>query len=319
MKNWVRGEWIGRGTFGHVFKVIPTYGSTQFPSPTVVKTSSYSSRSLRIEKKVLDHLGCSPYIIKCYGDDHSVENGKRYYNIFLEYAAGGSLNDRIKLFGGRLPESYVRRCTRFILEGLKHVHANGFVHCDVKPRNILIFSNGDVKIADFGLAKKKGVKQNKYNRRGTLLFMSPESVKKNEYESAVDIWALGCTVVEMVTGKHAWDVRNTRTLLDRIGREKELPKIPEKLSQEGKDFLRKCFVKDPNYRWTAEMLLNHPFIVNPFPSPSPSPSPHMPNLLPRRKKVKRTYISREIPKVSKIVPKREKRQRHSCIRLLRHR
>lgn len=67
--------------------------------------------------------------------------------------------------------------------------------------------------------------------------------------------------------------------MNRIGIGEELPKIPQELSQQGKDFLGKCLVKDPNKRWTAHMLLNHPFIKNPLPQPLPSmdhiPSPSL--------------------------------------------
>ncbi|KAG4993419.1 hypothetical protein JHK82_030158 [Glycine max] len=285
--NWVRGEPLGSGSFATVNIAIPTNTSTQFLSSTAVKSSYvHTSSMLKNEKEILDCLGASPYVINCFGDDHTVENGEEYYNIFLEYAAGGSLADQVKKHGGRLPESYVRRCTRSLVEGLKHIHDNGYVHCDVKLQNILVFQNGDVKIADFGLAKEKGEKQGKLECRGTPLFMSPESVNDNEYESPADIWALGCAVVEMVTGKPAWDVRgsNIWSLLIRIGAGEELPKIPEELSEEGKDFLLKCFVKDPMKRWSAEMLLNHPFVngetvsfqkVNePLPLPSPSPRTH---------------------------------------------
>ncbi|RZC28430.1 Mitogen-activated protein kinase kinase kinase 17 [Glycine soja] len=251
---WVRGDSLGTGSFATVNIAIPTNTSIHFPSPTAVKSSDvHSSSMLKNEKEILDCLGASPYV---------------------------------KRHGGRLPESYVRRCTRSIVEGLKHIHDNGYVHCDVKLQNILVFENGDVKIADFGLAKEKGEKQGTFECRGTPLFMSPESVNDNEYESPADIWALGCAVVEMLTGKPAWDVRgsNIWSLLIRIGVGEELPKIPEELSEEGKDFLLKCFVKDPMKRWSAEMLLHHPFVNNetvsfhkvnePLPLPSPSPRTH---------------------------------------------
>jgi serine/threonine protein kinase len=93
--------------------------------------------------------------------------------------------------------------------------------------------------------------------------MSPELVNGGENESPADIWALGCAVVEMVTGKPAWNLEkdsNMWSLLRRIGAGEESPVIPEELSKEGKDFVEKCFVNDSRKRWTAEMLLNHPFI-----------------------------------------------------------
>ncbi|KAK7368574.1 hypothetical protein VNO80_10601 [Phaseolus coccineus] len=284
--NWVRGDSLGHGTFATVNIVVPANGSTFFPSPLAVKSSvSHNAGLLKNEKEILYRLGSSPYIINCFGHDHTVENGEEFYNVFLEQAAGGSLADQVKKHGGSLPEPFVRRCTRSIVEGLRHIHEHGFVHCDVKLQNVLVFDNGQVKIADFGLAKEKGEKQGKCECRGTPLFMSPELVNDNEYEPPADIWALGCAVVEMVTGKPAWDVRDGSSiwsLLIRIGVGEELPKIPEDLSEEGKDFLGKCFVKDPTKRWSAEMLLKHPFIkVDSFsfdkvnePLPPPSPSTH---------------------------------------------
>ncbi|XP_027361094.1 PI-PLC X domain-containing protein At5g67130 isoform X1 [Abrus precatorius] len=284
--NWVRGELLGSGSFATVNLVIPTKGSTIFDSSTAVKSSDvHTSYMLKNEKQVLDRLGFCPHIINCFGHDQTIENGKEYYNIFLEYAAGGSLADQLKKHGGHIPEPLVRRYTRSVVEGLKHVHSKGFVHCDVKLQNVLVLDNGDVKIADFGLAKETGEKQGKWECRGTPLFMSPESVNDNEYESSADIWALGCAVVEMVTGKPAWKVgngSNILSLLIRIGMCDEFPNIPEELSQEGKDFLGKCFVKDPKKRWSAEMLLNHPFIADhtvPLDQvneslPSPSPRTH---------------------------------------------
>ncbi|XP_020205525.1 mitogen-activated protein kinase kinase kinase 17 [Cajanus cajan] len=286
--NWVRGASIGRGSFATINIAIPTNDSTHFPSPFVVKSSNtHTSHMLNNEKHVLHNLGSSPYIITCFGDDHTVENGQEFHNLFLEHAAGGSLADHLDNHGGRFPEPHVRRYTRTIAEALKHVHARGFVHCDVKLQNILVFDEGNVvKIADFGLAKARGEKYAKSECRGTPLFMSPESVNDNEYEPPADVWALGCAVVEMVTGKPAWEVgsgSNIWSLLIRIGVGDELPKIPEELSQEGKDFLGKCFVKDPKKRWSAEMLLNHPFIAHQYDhtvsldkvkDPLPSPSTH---------------------------------------------
>ncbi|KAJ1411976.1 Serine/threonine-protein kinase, active site, partial [Sesbania bispinosa] len=263
--DWVRGDSIGRGSFAIVNLAKPTTSnSTWFSSPTVVKSSEAStSFSLKNEKHVLDCLGSCRRIIRCFGDDYTFENGEEYYNLFLEYAAGGSLADQLKFHGGRIPEQRVRSYTRSVIEGLMHIHKNGFVHCDVKLQNILVFDDGEIKIADFGLAKETGVKQSKFECRGTPLFMSPESVNDGEYESPADIWALGCAVVEMVTGKPAWNVEKGSSmwsLLLRIGAGEELPEIPEELSKEGRDFLEKCFVKDPRKRWTAEMLLNHPFV-----------------------------------------------------------
>ncbi|KAG2724427.1 hypothetical protein I3760_01G015700 [Carya illinoinensis] len=263
--EWVRGDPIGHGSFATVSLAIPRNSSARAHPVMVVKSSeSSNSASLRNEKHVLDQLSTCPEVIRCLGDDLSVEKGEEFYNLFLEYASNGSLADQVNSRGGRLPESDVRRYANSILKGLRDIHAKGFVHCDIKLQNILLFANGAIKIADFGLAKKAEQQQSMPEIRGTPMNMSPESVNCNEYESPADIWALGCALVEMLSGKPAWDCGpevNMWKLLLRIGNSDEVPQVPKELSFEGKDFLGKCFVKDPINRWTAEMLLDHPFVA----------------------------------------------------------
>ncbi|KAL2333542.1 hypothetical protein Fmac_014755 [Flemingia macrophylla] len=259
--DWVRGDAIGRGTFATVSLAIPKSDAAQFPLTAVKSSEALNARWLKNEKHVLQCLGSCPRIIRCFGDDHSFENGVEFYNLFLEYAAAGSLADKVKNHG--IAEAAVRRYTRSIVEGLNHVHQNGFVHCDIKLHNILVFDDGQVKIADFGLAKEAGAKQGKSECRGTPMFMSPEQVIGGECNSPADIWALGCAVVEMVTRKPAWQVEKGSSLwslLLRIGVGDEVPQMPQNLSPEGKDFIGKCFIKDPKKRWSAEMLLKHPFV-----------------------------------------------------------
>ncbi|XP_059643553.1 mitogen-activated protein kinase kinase kinase 20-like [Cornus florida] len=271
--EWVRGDTVGHGSFATVNLAIPKSQTPQIPPLMAVKSCGLShSASLMSEKSILDELNNCPNVIRCFGDNYSFEKGEKLYNVLLEFASGGALSDKIiNSPDRRLPESDVTRYTRCILQGLNYIHKNGYVHCDIKLQNCLLFSCKDgrddvVKIADFGLAKRGGVKrENKgFEFKGTPLYMSPEMVAGIELEAPADIWALGCLVAEMVTGAPAWShlpESGIPALLMRIGFGEELPEIPLKLSEEGKDFLKKCFVKDPRKRWTAEMLLNHPFVA----------------------------------------------------------
>lgn len=237
------------------------------PLIMAVKYSTLSqSSSLQREKEILTQLQGCPQILRCFGDDLTVENGNTVYNLFLEYVSGGTLADRVKDFGGRLPEPDVRRYTRSMLQCLNYIHGKGYVHCDIKLPNILVSVDDEsVKISDFGLAKRVGIKEDEFCLRGTPLYMSPESIARSEYEPPSDIWSLGCIVAEMVAGKPAWRCRadaDVGALLFRIGFGSELPEIPSELSEQGKDFLSQCFVRDPTKRWTAEALLNHPFVAD---------------------------------------------------------
>ncbi|KAK8993098.1 hypothetical protein V6N11_049154 [Hibiscus sabdariffa] len=182
--EWVRGKTIGYGSFGTVNLVLPKTGLPKSPLMAVKCCETGNSASLENEKQVLDQLGSCPQIIRCFGDDYSVENRGKFYNLFLEYADKGSLADHVKRNGGRLTESDAKRFAKSVLRGLNFVHSKGFVHCDVKLQNVLLFGNGDVKLADFGLAKRNGEKQGRFEIRGTPLNIAPESINGNVYDFA---------------------------------------------------------------------------------------------------------------------------------------
>ncbi|XVF16776.1 hypothetical protein REPUB_Repub10bG0061400 [Reevesia pubescens] len=271
--EWIKLKSLGKGSFGVVdlVKIVdPIY------CILAVKHSPSASLSLLKEYRILHRfLGC-PNIVQLYGDMLSLEyGGVLCYNLFLEYAAGGSLLNLIQYYGGKIPESDVRCYTRMILEGLCDIHEKGCVHCDLKPANILVFPSDQYgslstpKIADFGLAKEPGEERDNVPKttvprlsfRGTERYMSPESVKDGKITASLDIWSLGCIVVEMMTGKPPWDsIRNLKDLALEIAFTSDSPNIPEDISKAGKDFLMKCFAKNPCERWTADRLLGHPFL-----------------------------------------------------------
>ncbi|KAK6934895.1 Protein kinase domain [Dillenia turbinata] len=278
---WSRGRLLGKGSFGVVSMAIsdPNHRFRccfhhHLPHVMAAKSADITrSHSLEKEMKFLTLFKDSPHVLGFYGADITRENGEIFFNLLLEYASGGSLADLIKRGGGAgLPEVKVRSFTKSILMGLSHIHGLGYVHCDIKPHNILLTTDSMqeevVKLADFGLTKKAGtdykVEKSGSGLRGTPLYIAPESILKREYEPHSDIWSLGCTILEMITGKPAWKMaENTETcaLVFKIGFTQELPEIPSRVSREAADFVRKCLLRDPKQRWTAEMLLQHPFVT----------------------------------------------------------
>ncbi|GFP88966.1 mitogen-activated protein kinase kinase kinase anp1 [Phtheirospermum japonicum] len=259
---WIRGPILGKGSFGSVYKANLKNPKSQFsflPAEMAVKSAEASvSSTLRDEKEIMSRLKGCTFIIRCYGEETTIgDNGVMAYNLLLEYGSGGTLADRIKK-QWRLSEVEVRAHTRSLLRGLSHIHGLGYVHCDLKPENTLL-----VPSCGEGLSKKSSNKRRKLTEachwRGTPMYLSPESVTGFAQEAPSDIWALGCVVLEMLTGKRPWEGEKEE-ILTRIGAEKELPKIPDWISEDAWDFLMCCFEREPGQRLTAELLLDHPFV-----------------------------------------------------------
>ncbi|KAJ4839514.1 hypothetical protein Tsubulata_046721 [Turnera subulata] len=284
--SWTRQGLLGRGGFGSVFlaetrkktaNIHYRYQQQQqqeLPSQVAVKSATFAnSLSLMHEKRVLRDLQACPHILKCYGDEVvELRSGDKVYNLLLEYCSGFNLEHWIIKSGIGLPESHIKSYVRDILSGLKYVHDRGYVHCDIKPCNILLVPEEErmptgyvAKIADFGLAiKEEEVKKTGGSMRGTTRYMSPELVRKKQIGYGVDIWALGCSVVEMLSGKVVWyegeGSVNADDLLRVIGYTEYLPQLPRSVSDDALDFVLKCLCRDPVERWSAEKLLAHPFL-----------------------------------------------------------
>ncbi|GFZ17263.1 protein kinase superfamily protein [Actinidia rufa] len=258
-QKWFRGDEVtGKASSGRVHLATlkkPKWRLNHLPTLMVVKSTKISNSALlQKEADVLKDLQGCPYICRCFGDEITAgENNRMIYNLLLEYGKGGTLAEVIKKSGGcGLPKSDVKRYTRYILEGLTYIHDYGYVHCDLKPENIIIVPKFTcagteyiAKISDFEWVKS--VRQDEKKREiysdlfGTLRYLSPERVVEKRQEAPGDIWALGCIVVEMLTGKSMWDGKKdseVKKILYEIEEGNRVIKIPSGVSKEARDFLK---------------------------------------------------------------------------------
>ncbi|XP_075497437.1 mitogen-activated protein kinase kinase kinase 18-like [Primulina tabacum] len=271
--DWTRGPPLGEGSSAAVYLATSASGDLF----AVKSTDVPSSILLQKEHCLISQLS-SPYIVKCFGSGTTFENRKPVYNLFLEYVSGGTISEQIAKQGRLLDEGLIQFYAHQILLGLSYLHLNGIVHCDIKGQNILIGEDGGLKIADFGCAK--WVESSNFSKEmfaGTPAYMAPEVARCEEQSFPADIWALGCTVIEMATGSNPWpEMKDPASALYRIANSGDVPKIPAWFSNVGKDFLSKCLTRDRKERWTAGELLQHDFLgencgqIIEFPRKSPT-------------------------------------------------
>ncbi|XP_008792633.2 mitogen-activated protein kinase kinase kinase 5-like isoform X2 [Phoenix dactylifera] len=263
--QWQKGKLIGSGTFGNVYEATnrKTGALCAMKEVNIIPDDSKSAECLKQLEQEIKFLSQfkHPNIVQYYGSE-TIED--RFY-IYLEYVHPGSINKYVHQHCGAMTESVVRNFTRHILNGLAYLHSKKTMHRDIKGANLLVDVNGVVKLADFGMAKHLSGAAAVLSLKGTPHWMAPEVLqatmnKDIGYDLAVDIWSLGCTVIEMYTGKHPWNGLEGPAAMFKVLHKD--PPIPETLSSEGKDFLRRCFRRNPAERPTANMLLEHPFIRN---------------------------------------------------------
>ncbi|KAI9128326.1 hypothetical protein K1719_001319 [Acacia pycnantha] len=254
--DWSRGPTVGRGATATVSIAHDRRSGRLF----AVKSAKLNrSELLQREQKILSTLK-SPHIVAYQGHDVTLESNVQWYNLIMEYAPYGTLADMARRQDG-LEEAVVRTYARQILLGLDHLHSNGIVHGDIKGKNVLVTEEG-AKIADLGCARRVsealgyggGV-------AGTPVFMAPEVARGEKQGFAADIWSLGCTVLEMITGRAPWpDVSDPVSAVYRIGFSGDVPEIPGFMSEKGRDFVSKCLKIDPNERWSVSEFLRHEFV-----------------------------------------------------------
>ncbi|PBL00954.1 Pkinase-domain-containing protein [Armillaria gallica] len=281
--RWQQGKFIGAGAFGSVYLAV-NLDSGSLMAVKEIKNQEVGVRDLYAEIKdelsVMEMLQ-HPNIVEYYGIE--VHRDKVY--IFEEYCQGGSLAAWLE--HGRIEdELLIQVYTVQMLDGLAYLHSQGIVHRDIKPDNILLDHMGVIKFVDFGaakiVAKKSATRRSaehlsaavpdaagKFNNSltGTPMYMSPEIIKndKRGRHGAMDIWSLGCVVLEFATGKKPWsNLDNEWAIMFHIGVATQHPPLPEpgQLSELGIDFIKQCLTIDAMKRPTALELREHPWMLD---------------------------------------------------------
>lgn len=255
------GNIIGQGAFGKVFiglnletgelmavKQVILHDGLSPNDKQKVKREDALRREIEFLKE-LDHEN----IVRYLGSDIT----ETTFNVFLEYVSGGSIATCLTKYGS-FDEEVVRCMTTQILFGLEYLHSKSIIHRDIKGANILVDDEGVAKISDFGISKRNEY-QEAYHRvtrmsmQGSIPWMAPEVARGKGYSAKVDIWSLGCLVIEMLTNITPWHkVKGNVIYLLGTG---NAPPIPKNVPPIAKEFIEKCFIIDPEARPTATELI----------------------------------------------------------------
>ena len=256
-------ELIGTGGMANVYKAVVGPGGP-VPEGTVVAVKVLRQelmhdpdlvRRFKNESKAISLLN-HPNIVKVY--DVSVSEKLQY--IVMEYVDGMTLREYLNERGGRLTSRETVHFISQILKALDHAHRNGVVHRDIKPQNIMLLDNGQLRMMDFGIARISRAENQLSGGKamGSVHYISPEQAKGDETDFTSDIYSVGVMMYEMLSGHLPFDADDVvevaiKQITDKPKSLQELaPTVPHGLVE----ITERAMAKRPENRYAsaAEML-----------------------------------------------------------------
>lgn len=270
--KYIRGEVVGKGSYASVYLGLVTKTGEMIAVKQIdlQSTSSFSATRdyfvevFRKETKLrtkLNHENIVQYL--------GYEENPQSLSIFLEYVPGGSIRSLLDK-SGSFQEDITKLFTSQILSGLEYLHAREVIHQNLTADNILVETSGVCKISGFGMSNHVDDINNirtVTDVRGTLRWMAPEMVRAEEvgvFNVMVDIWGVGCVVLEMWSGELPWGDENEISVQSKLYNHGQ-PPIPANLTLDpiAEQFRIKCFEINPMDRPTAAQLKGHQYLQLP--------------------------------------------------------
>jgi len=263
VEGWDMIQTLGEGAFGEV-KLLVNATTGEAVAMKVIDLKKHSNAADTVKKEVCVHRMLNdPHIIRFYGRR---ENGNFEF-IFLEYASGGELFDRIEPDVG-MPQIEAQRFFKQLIAGVEYLHGRGIAHRDLKPENLLLDANDNLKISDFGMAtifRHHGQERLLDKRCGTLPYIAPEVLCRKYAAEPADIWSCGVVLVAMLAGELPWDRPSPECPHYTAWKECQITRLPwTKIDTLALSLLRKVLMPLPGKRYTIQQIKNHNWFLKRF-------------------------------------------------------
>jgi 3-phosphoinositide dependent protein kinase-1 len=274
VRDFAFGRTLGEGSYSTVLLATDRQTLKEYAVKILDKKHIIKEKKIKyvnIEKDTLNRLIEHPGIVRLY---YTFQDSSSLYYV-LDIASGGELLGFLKKIG-----SFDEECTRFygaqILDAIEHMHNRGVIHRDLKPENVLLDDQMHIKITDFGTAKllpdprKPRESANSYDIAsgeeestrarsfvGTAEYVSPELLTDKNACKASDLWAFGCIIYQLLTGRPPFKASNEyQTFQKIVGLDYE---FPLGFPPAARDLVERLLVLDPQRRLSIEHIKNHEF------------------------------------------------------------
>ena len=258
--HWKFKDKIGSGSFGSVwlgtFK--PNNHSYAVKKVRITENDNSINDEIKMEVKLmssLKHLN----IVKYYGAGAS----GTFFWIIMEWMECGTLEDMMRMCGGRLEEGPAATVMRDVCNGLHYLHKEGVLHKDLKAGNVLVSKTAVAKLADFGVSQRSHQAADSlatHHGGGTLCFMAPEVIRGAVCAKS-DVWALGMMLIQVLEGEAPFQHLSELQVAEKILDESAVPALAERYSEELRELVNACLKHSLQERISLADVLRNKFVA----------------------------------------------------------
>ncbi|XP_074848039.1 serine/threonine-protein kinase PLK4 isoform X4 [Carettochelys insculpta] len=251
------GNLLGKGSFAGVYRALSLKNGLEVAIKMIDKKAMHKAGMVqRVQNEVKIHCQLKhPSILELY----NYFEDSNYVYLILEMCHNGEMSRYLKNRMKPFSEEETRVLMHQIITGMLYLHSHGILHRDLTLSNLLLTSNMNIKIADFGLATQLKMPHEKhYTMCGTPNYISPEIATRSAHGLESDVWSLGCMFYTLLIGKPPFDTDTVKNTLNKVVlADYEMPNF---LSGEAQDLIHQLLRKNPADRLSLSSVLDHPFM-----------------------------------------------------------